>query len=431
MRKIRNIFINIVLLVASVGVTLGASEWLYRKAIFGNSPAFQKYRVPLLYAQDWDENFWKLAQTWGKIRPIKTHVMLGWNFKCWAKTYFHPQVQNLKGRRPVLLYGDSFGQCIDSTNCFEDYLNNDTAFNKKYFFINYGTGAHGVDQIYTLFKNSFYHYDNPIVIFSFLTNDMGRSILTFREGEKPIYKIQKDGTLFLDTSRYLPSNVAYLKKYPPTINSYLWRKFLYSKTNFLPDWLTYRLTGEATNWERVRELNEAILSDAVRLLRQSKTDFMFLSFQESKDYLIPEKDNLRLSFIRQFFTKNHLQYIWAKDVIKDGTNLQDSIAIRKYFIYHNDHPTSYFNYLLASEMKKRILLEQYEKYNVSQKNSAFKIKGQRSYFYANRLDSVLNIIKSDSLLIKQSRETAIAKNISVDQAVTDFAIWTLWNPEQK
>ena len=224
---------------------------------------------------------------------------------------------------------------------------------------------------------------------------------------------------------------AYLKKYPPTINSYLWRKFLYSKTNFLPDWLTYRLTGEATNWERVRELNEAILSDAVRLLRQSKTDFMFLSFQESKDYLIPEKDNLRLSFIRQFFTKNHLQYIWAKDVIKDGTNLQDSIAIRKYFIYHNDHPTSYFNYLLALEMKKRILLEQYEKYNVSQKNSAFKIKGQRSYFYANRLDSVLNIIKSDSLLIKQSRETAIAKNISVDQAVTDFAIWTLWNPEQK
>ena len=385
----------------------------------------------MLYAQDWDENFWKLAQTWGMTKPLKTHVLLGWNFKCWNKTYFHPQVQYLKGRRPVLLYGDSFGQCIDSTTCFEDYLNADTAFNKKYFFINYGSGAHGVDQIYTLFKSSFYHYDNPIVIFSFLTNDLGRSVLNFREGEKPIYKVLPDGSLYLDTSMYLPSNVAYLKKYPPTIKSYLWNKFLYSKANFLPKSLTYQLTGEAANWEKVRELNKVILTDAIRLLRETKTDNMFLCFQETKDYMLPEKDNLRLSFIRQLFTDNKLQYIWAKDVIRDGTNLKDSIAVSKYHIWHDGHPTSYFNYTLAQEMKKRILSGEYEKYAPTERTFPNKIFAQQNYYYADRLDSTIKKIYADSLRMNESRTVAAQKNISVEQAVEDYAIWSLWVTEER
>jgi hypothetical protein len=430
MKKIKSYLLNFLLIFISVGLTFFLCEYIYRKALFGTDEAFQKYRFPNLYADKWDENYWKLAQIWKITKPAKSHQLLGWNHRGWRKTLFHGEVPNIGKKRPVLLYGDSFAQCIDPATCFESYLNSDTEFVSNYYFINYGTGAYGVDQIYTMFRYTFMHYKDPIVIFSFLTDDLVRSGLTFRECQKPVYTIQKNGSLQLDTTRYIPSNIAYLKKYPPSITSYLYRKFLYSNANFLPRKITKWLTGETSNRKKIMKLNEKLITDAVKLLRQSKTDFFFLIFQEKQDYLINEKDNWRVNFIRNTLDKNQIKYIWAEDLIKDKVNLKDTAALSKYHIKNDGHPTGEFNRLVAEAIKQRILNGDYENFDNRLTKDEYLIPGQKSFYYTDLLDSVINKIKSDSTLLKTAIQSSIEKNIPLDKAVTDLALWTLWHEEE-
>jgi hypothetical protein len=433
MRKLKTYLLNFLLVILSVGVTFGLCEYIFRKALFtsDNNKAFDKYRQHFLYADTWDENYWKLAQIWKIIKPIKTHPFLGWNFKGWKQTLFHSEVQNLNGKRPVLLYGDSFAQCVEGTTPFETFLNHDSAFTENYHFINYGTGAYGVDQIYTMFKCTFMHYNNPVVIFSFLTDDLVRSCLYFREGQKPVYHVQDDGSLKLDTSRYILSNESYIMKYPPQITSYLWRKFLYSNVNFLPKKITQYLTGEATNRKKVIDLNQKIITDVIRLLRESKTDFIFLVFQEKEDYQFKEKDNWRVNFIRKILNENHVQYIWAEDLIRDKINLQDTIALDKYHIKNDGHPTTEFIHLIADQIKKHVMNADYEKFEKHLTKNEYIVPGQRPYYYTDRLDSAIRVIKSDSGMIRIALANSIEKKITLDKAITDFGIWMLWHQEEE
>ncbi|MEP7169275.1 MAG: hypothetical protein ABI855_07875, partial [Bacteroidota bacterium] len=122
MKKLKSFTINFFLVFISIAITFVLCEYIYRRAIFGNNPQFQKYRMPSFYSGDWDENYWKLVHTWSYTKFLKSYPHVGWVNKCWPTTFFHRDVRYIGKKRPVLLYGDSFAQCKDTLKYFEDIL---------------------------------------------------------------------------------------------------------------------------------------------------------------------------------------------------------------------------------------------------------------------------------------------------------------------
>lgn len=93
----------------------------------------------------------------------------------------HQDAGNIGRRRPVLLFGDSFAAGVGDAESFQNILNHDEAFSRDYYLLNYGVSGYGVDQIYLMLQHTLPLYQRTIVIFSLMTFDLDRSILTFRE----------------------------------------------------------------------------------------------------------------------------------------------------------------------------------------------------------------------------------------------------------
>lgn len=420
MKRLTSGLVNLFLVFISIGLTYGLCEYAYRKAIFGNNPTFQKYRVPSDYAREWDENFWKLNRIWDITSDMKVHPTFGWAYKFFPNTYLHPDVEFDKSKRPVLIYGDSFVSCIDSTfnYCWEDYLNNSPIFNKDYFLYNYGIGAHGVDQIFTVMKYTYSHFQKPLVIFTFMTDDLDRSILTFREGQKPVYHLNENDSLIYDNSQLKKTQQEYLENHPPSIKSYLFRRFLFSDLNFLPMKVNRYLSGETHARGKILKLNSALIKEAIKMLRNSKTDFFIIVFNQHQDFFLKPEENWRLNCVKSLLETEKAPYLIAMDFAKEEVN-RDSLAIDKYLIKDNGHPTPYFNEIISKEITRKIQEKEYESFN----DSAF---DNISDYYANKIDSVKESILSDpeekEIVANLSKE----RKIGFDEMLLKHAIYLYW-----
>ena len=71
---------------------------------------------------------------------------------------------------------------------------------------------------------------------------------------------------------------SYFKKNPPDINSYLFRRFLYSDLNFFPDAVNRKLKKWDEYGSRKIELNRMVLLNTLKDLRKNDHDFIFLIF---------------------------------------------------------------------------------------------------------------------------------------------------------
>ncbi|MEP7169274.1 MAG: hypothetical protein ABI855_07870 [Bacteroidota bacterium] len=415
---------NLLFVLISVFVTLCVGEFIYRKMIFSKSESFKKFRLPGDYADsEWDVNYWKLAQIWEITKPPKPNQVVGWGYEFWSNSFFHPDVEHLNGRRSVLIYGDSFANCIDSTQCFDEYLNNDSAFAKNNFIINYGTGGYGVDQIYTLMKNSHSHYKNPYVIFSFLTFDLDRSGLSFREGQKPFYTFDENGELTLNTSKFNPDEKKYLEENPPQIKSYLWKKFLYSKMNFLPESCTQSLKGEKKQIEFLKKVNTKLIQQAADELRKTNTDFVFLIFEGYNDFTISPENNWRVSLKKEILEKEKIPNIWARDLIKNDYKPENPKDIDRFLIPGDGHPTTYFNNIVSEEIKKMVF--------ENELNTNFEKKEMEmqphNFYYSEQIDSTVLKINSDITRLAEVKRLAKEKNISDSEMLVKHAIYILWD----
>jgi len=191
---------NLILIIVSTVIALIVVELMMRFILFSDNEAYESLREPSAYAiavdnkyEDFDhEDYWKLVFLFRNRKNLEDpHPLLGWTGTFNRNNYIHSDAGNLNGRRPVLLFGDSFAQCVDSVFCFQDYLNSDTAFSSEHYFLNYGVGGYGVDQISLLFEQVYDKYDDPFIIFSLLTTDMDRSMISFRDYQKPYFVINK------------------------------------------------------------------------------------------------------------------------------------------------------------------------------------------------------------------------------------------------
>ncbi|HVY55790.1 MAG TPA: hypothetical protein VHC46_08555, partial [Thermodesulfobacteriota bacterium] len=197
--KRRKIVFGIALALAGMLFTVGIIEAYLRMVLFHDfklGDGLLKHED--LYADYFtDDDYWKLMYILegADTSPRYPHPLLGWYGKFDPVTYEHRNKNEIGNKTPVLLYGDSFAAC-ETLLCFQEILNNDRDFSKYYYLLNYGVHAYGLDQIELLYEKSVGLYKDPVVIFGFLTEDIDRSMLSFRLRQKPYYKLE-NGELVL------------------------------------------------------------------------------------------------------------------------------------------------------------------------------------------------------------------------------------------
>lgn len=347
----------LILIMISTASTLLVEEGIIRVDVLRKSDVGEcTFRKASRYADYLsDDDFWKLEYKFGSKHkpPQNPHPLLGWVGNFDRDNYKHNDSRSIDDRIPVLLYGDSFAACATKT-CFQDLLNQDIGFSDRCYLLNYSVGGYGVDQIQLLYKHSINLYSNPIVIISFMTLDLDRSILSVRIGQKPYYTIENN-LLVLKGVPINPNPVDYFEENPPRIKSYLWRLLIHS--NAIPERLRYILNDEERRIRKKKRINRMIIEKIVEDLGERNLPHFFVIFHPHWPKMgtpLDGPDTWRDVFVRELLENKEIPYIWSKDIIL-GDAKATGKRISEYFIPANGHPTDYCNRLIANEIKKRIL----------------------------------------------------------------------------
>jgi hypothetical protein len=339
----------------TVILTAVTSEAIFRVLLFSKVGFMEKFRTPGLYVDyDLEDNYWKLYYLFdGKLKPpANPHPLLGWVGDFSRETYLHNDAPNIKGRKAVLLYGDSFAGCLTTKEeCFQGILNADDEFAARCYFLNYGVGNYGVDQIFLLLKNSLDHFQNPFVIVSILTQDVERSTLSVRIGQKPYFELV-DGELVLQGIPINSDPKAFFAKNPPTIFSYLFR--LWVQGNGWAQQVRRYFKGIDDIRNRRMQINKKLLLNIIYELRKRHLQHVFVVFHLDRavwdvDWIDWEED-----LIERVLRDNHEPYILTKEIVRQHLREHNG-TIDDYYIKGDGHPTALQNNILADVMKKVVL----------------------------------------------------------------------------
>jgi hypothetical protein len=333
---------------ASILVALVAAELLLRAALFSDARRFAHLRDANLYADNMsDDDYWKLNYLFGgKFQPPEqVHPVLGWVGRFARDTYVHHDADKVGDRRPVLLYGDSFAQCVPEVECFEDFLDADPEFSREHCFLNYGVGGYGVGQILLLLQHSIDHYENPFVVISLMTEDLDRSILRVRSGPKPRFRVE-DGRLVLDPLPVLPKTKDHYDQSPPEVPSYVLRWLTYS--DVLPYRVRNRLRRARDRIEEKKLVNEMLIDALIAEVVKRKLDFCFLVFHPNASLLAAYDGRTiwRDEFLKRLLDDRGVPYIWSEDLVPRPETRNFS----RYILLDNGHPTTEFNRLIAARI---------------------------------------------------------------------------------
>lgn len=204
-------------------------EGVIRVGVFSNRFGIPYLKQSGLYAgYSEDDDYWKLYyQLEGEFKPPHlraVHSLLGWS-QVWVDKNNPLGLQKDAldlfscDKTKVLFYGDSYVKGIVSspdyeiprylTNCFQE-----TAV------IDLGCGGYALDQMFLLFTLTHKQTRNPYIIFGILVeDDLDRSILSVRTGQKPYFKVKNDKLLLQgipidsDPKHYFDTNPAQIKSY--------------------------------------------------------------------------------------------------------------------------------------------------------------------------------------------------------------------------
>lgn len=400
----RNKIINLLLICISIFFTLIICEFGFRNLLFGNSDFLNDYRKPHYYSNFFEDDYWKLYYLFnGESKPPKNpHNYLGWV----GKFDHHLTHRNEKAqptKRKVLLFGDSFAHCVSGTKCFEDFLNSDTLLNQSYHLLNYGVEGYGVDQMTILFDSIIDRYANPYIVFSIMPEDMDRSILSVRTGQKPFFKTN-NGSLNLCGVPIDKDPDRFFKVNKPLIKSYLFRRLLYSDINIFN-----RPSGKAPDIrKKIISLNEIILNHVVKKIKEKKLDYTFIIFES----MGAGDGYWRVNFLEGYMIENNLNYIKSSELIRADT-LFKKYEDNNYFIEGNGHPTSHYNLLVYNELKNRLL-------NPQSVNSMHHSKEENVFCKSYYLRDLLANTSQTNKIKAQARERGINQQVIADELATEM-----------
>lgn len=211
--------------------------------------------------------------------------LLGWRGFLDA-AYQHPDRPLLRGRRPLLLYGDSYAQCATPPQeCFQSLLE-ETPWAAELGLVNYGVGGYGLGQIWLLLRESLplFAGERPVVAVGILIDsDLHRPILGLRCWSKPRFTTRA-GELSIEPPLRDPDR--WIEHYGPGVTSYAWR-FLLHGSGLVPDSLGGALSGRAARGREQRAVTRAILAELHEELERSGVPYFFLLFNAEWSLRVP------------------------------------------------------------------------------------------------------------------------------------------------
>jgi len=235
-----------------------------------------------------DEAYWNVVHWRTAADDTRGHPRhdrrLGWRSgRLSAGSLEHRDEAALGGRRPVLLFGDSFAEGIwpDTVDDFSAlFARSDLA--ADFALLNHGSGGYGLDQIALLVGDVLPRYveRRPVVLVSLLVDDdIDRCVLAFRVWPKPRLSVV-DGRL-VGEQRPVPTLAEYLERHG-ALGALLVDDFAAG--------LARRVRGDrrAALEAEKQALARALLERTVADLRGAGVEFLFVLFRQGRSIADPQ-----------------------------------------------------------------------------------------------------------------------------------------------
>jgi hypothetical protein len=184
-----------------------------------------------------------------------------------------------------------------------------------------------------------------------MTEDVDRSVLSVRIGQKPYFEL-RDDALVLSGVPVGADPAAFFAAHPPRIRSYLWRLALHLR--WVPPPVRDWVTGEDAKTARKIDVGRRLLEAIIDELDRRRLDYVFLVFHQYWAKVMSlEREDWRDAMILGVLTAHGAPFIWSTSVIRAD-------AVRRgrryvdYFIPGNGHPNVAQNRLLAVEIARRL-----------------------------------------------------------------------------
>ncbi|MFT5051077.1 MAG: hypothetical protein ACI8QZ_002485 [Chlamydiales bacterium] len=260
-----------------------AIRWLLFAAPSAMAAVGARLQHAELFAAPWEDDYWKLRYLFrdaARAHRPPSHPLLGWHTaEVDPDDLEHRAHGALAGRRPILLYGDSFAACVTpAAECWQGLIEA-SPYGMSFALLNYGTGGYGLDQTYLMARESLPRYlpERPLVVIGILIDDdLDRTGLRMRGWPKPYLVPAADGGLQLDEP-VAPDEEHFLGEHPLSIRSFAWR-YLLCGSGLLPAWLENRFTGRREALERTRYCSRLILEALAQELRASGSEHFVILF---------------------------------------------------------------------------------------------------------------------------------------------------------
>lgn len=305
----RRLVVRLVLVVlASAFASEACLRALLFADVFDGSALAARVRKPELFCGPREGDLhWLLAARWANGSSPASELRderLGWvRADVKAPSYDHEDRARVAGRRPVLLYGDSYAQGnTEAVDCFQQMLELHP-LGETHRLLNYGVGGYGLDQAFLLLRASLeaWSAERPLVLVGILVNDdLDRALLSMRDAPKPRLAVGETGLVIPDRS--VPTREARLADWP-FVASYGWL------------WLRHRLDGgeSAARRDETQRLATALLEAFERELGARDIPHAYVLFHAHSATLDPAVLGWRDGFLRSELERLGATYVVARD----------------------------------------------------------------------------------------------------------------------
>ncbi|MBK7645155.1 MAG: hypothetical protein IPJ19_19270 [Planctomycetes bacterium] len=324
------------LALALVGAEAGLRLLLYHD-VPGLGGLARKLRTPAYYADVYRESlFWKLAHLWSppeeRLPFPHASKVTGWTgWRIDPVEFTTPEEPRIGERRPVLLYGDSFAECVTAPGQAFQGLLEDTPEGNSNAIVNFGTAGFGPGQALLMLERTLDRYAErkPLVVFSiFLDEDPERALLDFRGAPKPTFTLE-NGELVLHPLEQIDPD-RWLEEHPPGVPSYLWR-LVRRRAKFLPDSTRRTLAGLPTDVQVIR-LTRALLARAHALLESRGIEHCVLGFHGLLLLEAYEPNRWREHFVEQACRQLGMHFVSSRPYLVAAVDGQLGRARESLFV---------------------------------------------------------------------------------------------------
>jgi hypothetical protein len=304
-----------------------------------------------------DDEYWEMKARFTPVEKLLDNQpfwdpVLGWTSgPVHPSDAAHDDESCLAGRRPILLFGDSyaFGVPLVTVGTFARWTE-ESELGQAWGLLNYGGGGYGLDQISLLLKRAVDRHlpRRPVVIVSFLVDDdIDRCMLSMRDWPKPRFEL-RDGHLALEQEQ-VPTLGEYLRAHSSLSPS---RCFDLVRGAFLQNqWPN----GSPQQDQHKREIARAIFADLVEFLRARDVPFFFVLFHHESSVADPSVTGWRDAFAMATLDELEAPWILVRPALlahaaRTGRSVSD------YYIQLGQDGSGHFN-VLGNHIAFQVLRE--------------------------------------------------------------------------